>query len=144
MPACKPLHGHTALFGLIVLQAAAGTVKRVSLELGGNAPFIVFPDAGGQAGRAAAAGAQPAVHAATHAWQHRTALPLWFDQQKASQVCLLVHPCMKRRTSPAPPHADLEKAARAVVASSHRNAGQTCICTNRVLVHVRVVVVCIA
>lgn len=61
--------------GKLLMQAAAGTVKRVSLELGGNAPFIVFPDA------------------------------------------------------------DLEKAARAVVASSHRNAGQTCICTNRVLVH---------
>lgn len=28
------------------MAAAAGTVKRVSLELGGNAPFIVFEDAG--------------------------------------------------------------------------------------------------
>jgi hypothetical protein len=32
--------------------------------------------------------------------------------------------------------ADLEKAVRDVVGSSHRNSGQTCICTNRVLVHV--------
>lgn len=32
---------------------------------------------------------------------------------------------------------DLEKAARDVVASSYRNAGQTCICTNRAFVHVR-------
>lgn len=54
---------------------SASTVKRISLELGGNAPFIVFEDA------------------------------------------------------------DIEKAARDVVASSHRNAGQTCICTNRVFVH---------
>ncbi|MEL6358224.1 MAG: aldehyde dehydrogenase family protein, partial [Bacteroidota bacterium] len=31
--------------GKILLQQAAPTVKRVSLELGGNAPFIVFDDA---------------------------------------------------------------------------------------------------
>lgn len=61
--------------GKYLYAGAAATVKRVSLELGGNAPFIVFEDA------------------------------------------------------------DLEKAARDVVASSHRNAGQTCICTNRVFVH---------
>ncbi|PSC68568.1 succinate-semialdehyde dehydrogenase [Micractinium conductrix] len=69
--------GSTAV-GKQLAAGAAGTVKRVSLELGGNAPFIVFEDA------------------------------------------------------------DLEKAATAVVASSHRNSGQTCICTNRVLVHERV------
>lgn len=34
-------------YALLVLQAAADTVKRVSLELGGNAPYIVFEDAGG-------------------------------------------------------------------------------------------------
>ncbi|EFN58977.1 hypothetical protein CHLNCDRAFT_48452 [Chlorella variabilis] len=61
--------------GKLLMQGAASTVKRVSLELGGNAPFIVFEDA------------------------------------------------------------DIEKAARDVVGSSHRNSGQTCICTNRVLVH---------
>ena len=32
--------------------------------------------------------------------------------------------------------ADIERAATAVVASSHRNSGQTCICANRVFVHV--------
>jgi succinate-semialdehyde dehydrogenase/glutarate-semialdehyde dehydrogenase len=53
---------------------AAGTVKRVSMELGGHAPSIVFEDA------------------------------------------------------------DLEKAAASVVTSRFRNAGQTCICTNRVYV----------
>lgn len=53
---------------------ACQTVKRVSLELGGNAPFIVFDDA------------------------------------------------------------DLELAAAGVVSSALRNAGQTCICTNRVFV----------
>jgi len=31
--------------GRILLQQCAGTVVRTSLELGGNAPFIVFPDA---------------------------------------------------------------------------------------------------
>ncbi|WP_342164253.1 NAD-dependent succinate-semialdehyde dehydrogenase [Methylobacterium sp. SD21] len=31
--------------GKILLQQAAGTVKKVSMELGGNAPFIVFDDA---------------------------------------------------------------------------------------------------
>ncbi len=57
--------------GKELLAKCAGTVKRVSLELGGHAPFIVFEDA------------------------------------------------------------DLEKAAQAVVTSRFRNAGQTCICTNR-------------
>jgi succinate-semialdehyde dehydrogenase/glutarate-semialdehyde dehydrogenase len=57
--------------GKELLAKAAGTVKRVSLELGGHAPFIVFEDA------------------------------------------------------------DLDKAAQAVVTSRFRNAGQTCICTNR-------------
>ena len=65
--------GSTAV-GKYLYAGAAATVKRVSLELGGNAPFIVFADA------------------------------------------------------------DLDKASRDVVASSYRNAGQTCICTNRVLV----------
>jgi succinate-semialdehyde dehydrogenase/glutarate-semialdehyde dehydrogenase len=58
--------------GKELLAKCAGTVKRVSLELGGHAPFIVFDDA------------------------------------------------------------DLDKAAAAVVTSRFRNAGQTCICTNRV------------
>ena len=31
--------------GKLLLQQSAGTVKRVSMELGGNAPFIVFEDA---------------------------------------------------------------------------------------------------
>ena len=31
--------------GKLIMKAAAETVKRVSLELGGNAPFIVFEDA---------------------------------------------------------------------------------------------------
>lgn len=60
--------------GKQLLALAAGTVKRVSLELGGHAPFIVFDDA------------------------------------------------------------DLDKAAAAAVTSRFRNAGQTCICTNRVYV----------
>ncbi len=58
------------------MAGAADTVKRVSLELGGNAPFIVFDDA------------------------------------------------------------DVETAAAGVVASAFRNAGQTCICANRVFVQV--------
>ena len=61
--------------GKLLLGKAADTVKRVSLELGGNAPFIVFPDA------------------------------------------------------------DLEAAVDGAVASKYRNAGQTCVCANRILVH---------
>lgn len=65
--------GSTAVGRLLYTQAAK-TIKRVSLELGGHAPFVVFDDA------------------------------------------------------------DLERAAADVVASKFRNAGQTCICTNRVYV----------
>lgn len=60
--------------GKLLLRGAAETVKRVSLELGGNAPFIVFDDA------------------------------------------------------------DLEAAVDGAVASKYRNAGQTCVCANRILV----------
>ncbi|WP_026234886.1 NAD-dependent succinate-semialdehyde dehydrogenase [Calidithermus timidus] len=60
--------------GRLLYAQAAKTLKRVSLELGGHAPFLVFEDA------------------------------------------------------------DLDKAARDVVLSKFRNAGQTCICTNRVFV----------
>lgn len=61
--------------GKMLMRKSADTVKRISLELGGNAPFIVFDDA------------------------------------------------------------DLDKAAVALVASGLRNAGQTCICADRILVH---------
>lgn len=63
--------------GKLLLRQSAETVKRVSMELGGNAPFVVFADA------------------------------------------------------------DVAAAADALVASGLRNAGQTCVCANRVLVHVR-------
>ena len=36
--------GSTAV-GKVLMQQCAGTVKKISLELGGNAPFIVFDDA---------------------------------------------------------------------------------------------------
>ncbi|WP_062263853.1 NAD-dependent succinate-semialdehyde dehydrogenase [Endozoicomonas arenosclerae] len=61
--------------GKLLMQQCAGTVKKVSMELGGNAPFIVFPDA------------------------------------------------------------DLDSAVEGAMASKFRNAGQTCVCTNRFLVH---------
>jgi succinate-semialdehyde dehydrogenase / glutarate-semialdehyde dehydrogenase len=60
--------------GRILMAQCAGTVKRVSLELGGNAPLIVFEDA------------------------------------------------------------DLDKAVEGTLASKFRNAGQTCVCANRILV----------
>ena len=66
--------GSTAV-GKILLKGCADTVKRVSLELGGNAPFIVFSDA------------------------------------------------------------DLDAAIEGAVASKYRNAGQTCVCANRIFVH---------
>jgi succinate-semialdehyde dehydrogenase/glutarate-semialdehyde dehydrogenase len=60
--------------GRILLRQSAGTVKKLSLELGGNAPFIVFDDA------------------------------------------------------------DLDAAVEGAVASKYRNAGQTCVCANRIYV----------
>lgn len=65
--------GSTAV-GKLLLRQCADTVKKVSLELGGNAPFIVFEDA------------------------------------------------------------DLDAAAEGALASKYRNAGQTCICSNRIFV----------
>jgi succinate-semialdehyde dehydrogenase/glutarate-semialdehyde dehydrogenase len=61
--------------GKLILRQAADTVKKVSLELGGNAPFIVFDDA------------------------------------------------------------DIEKAVQGALISKYRNAGQTCVCTNRLYIH---------
>ena len=64
--------------GKLLMSQCAATVKKVSLELGGNAPFIVFDDA------------------------------------------------------------DLDAAVAGAMASKYRNAGQTCVCANRVLVQDRV------
>lgn len=61
--------------GKTLMKDAADTMKKISLELGGHAPFIVMEDA------------------------------------------------------------NLDKAVAGVVASKFRNAGQTCVCTNRVYVH---------
>jgi succinate-semialdehyde dehydrogenase/glutarate-semialdehyde dehydrogenase len=41
---CITFTGSTEI-GKLLMQQSAGTVKRVALELGGNAPFIVFDDA---------------------------------------------------------------------------------------------------
>ncbi len=60
--------------GKKLLAQCAGTVKKASMELGGNAPFIVFDDA------------------------------------------------------------DLDAAVEGAIASKYRNSGQTCVCTNRLLV----------
>jgi succinate-semialdehyde dehydrogenase/glutarate-semialdehyde dehydrogenase len=60
--------------GKHLMARCAGTVKKVSLELGGNAPFIVFDDA------------------------------------------------------------DLDAAVEGAIASKYRNTGQTCVCTNRIMV----------
>ena len=61
--------------GKLLMAQSAQTVKKIGLELGGNAPFIVFEDA------------------------------------------------------------DLDAAVAGAVASKFRNAGQTCVCTNRFYVH---------
>lgn len=66
--------GSTAV-GRVLMAQCAPTVKKLSLELGGNAPFIVFADA------------------------------------------------------------DVHKAVDGLLASKYRNAGQTCVCANRVYVH---------
>jgi succinate-semialdehyde dehydrogenase/glutarate-semialdehyde dehydrogenase len=60
--------------GKLLIRQSADTVKRLSLELGGNAPFIVFADA------------------------------------------------------------DLDAAVQGAIASKFRNAGQTCVCANRIFV----------
>ncbi len=65
--------GSTEIGKQLMAQCAA-TIKKVSLELGGNAPFIVFDDA------------------------------------------------------------DLDAAVEGAIASKYRNTGQTCVCTNRILV----------
>jgi len=65
--------GSTAV-GKTLIQQCATTVKKVSMELGGNAPFIVFDDA------------------------------------------------------------DIDAAVQGAMVSKYRNAGQTCVCTNRIFV----------
>jgi succinate-semialdehyde dehydrogenase / glutarate-semialdehyde dehydrogenase len=60
--------------GKLLMSQCASTVKKISLELGGNAPFIVFDDA------------------------------------------------------------DLDAAVAGAMASKYRNAGQTCVCANRLLI----------
>jgi succinate-semialdehyde dehydrogenase/glutarate-semialdehyde dehydrogenase len=64
--------------GALLMRQSADTIKRLSLELGGNAPLIVFDDA------------------------------------------------------------DLDLAVEAAMASKFRNAGQTCVCANRILVEDKV------
>ncbi|GAA5237036.1 NAD-dependent succinate-semialdehyde dehydrogenase [Verticiella sediminum] len=61
--------------GRKLMEQCSSTIKKLSLELGGNAPLIVFEDA------------------------------------------------------------DIDKAVAGIVASKFRNAGQTCVCANRVYVH---------
>ncbi|NQZ83943.1 MAG: NAD-dependent succinate-semialdehyde dehydrogenase [Colwellia sp.] len=65
--------GSTAVGQTLIAQCAS-TVKKVSMELGGNAPFIVFDDA------------------------------------------------------------DIDAAVQGAIVSKYRNAGQTCVCTNRIFV----------
>jgi succinate-semialdehyde dehydrogenase/glutarate-semialdehyde dehydrogenase len=60
--------------GRTLMAQSAGTIKKISLELGGNAPFLVFDDA------------------------------------------------------------DLDAAVEGAMISKYRNAGQTCVCANRILV----------
>ena len=60
--------------GKLLMEQCSSTMKKVSMELGGNAPFIVFDDA------------------------------------------------------------DLDRAVDGAIASKFRNSGQTCVCTNRILV----------
>lgn len=64
--------------GRTLMAQTAPTIKKVSMELGGNAPFIVFDDA------------------------------------------------------------DLDAAVQGAIISKFRNAGQTCVCTNRFYVHAKV------
>ena len=65
--------GSTSI-GKLLIQQCASTVKRTTMELGGNAPFIVFDDA------------------------------------------------------------DIDQAVQGAIISKYRNAGQTCVCSNRLIV----------
>jgi len=64
--------------GKDLMEKGAATLKKLSLELGGNAPFIVFDDA------------------------------------------------------------DVDAAVEGAILSKYRNAGQTCVCTNRFLIHANI------
>lgn len=64
--------------GKLLIKQCADTVKRMGLELGGNAPFIVFDDA------------------------------------------------------------DIDEAVKGAIASKYRNAGQTCVCSNRLYVQANI------
>ncbi len=64
--------------GKYLMEKGAATLKKLSLELGGNAPFIVFDDA------------------------------------------------------------DVDAAVEGAILSKYRNAGQTCVCTNRFLIHANI------
>lgn len=64
--------------GRLLMEQSASSIKKVSMELGGNAPFIVFDDA------------------------------------------------------------DLDAAVEGAIVSKYRNAGQTCVCANRIYVHEKV------
>lgn len=64
--------------GKLLMRKSADTVKKITLELGGNAPFIVFEDA------------------------------------------------------------DIDKAVTGLIDSKFRNAGQTCVCANRVFLHKKI------
>ena len=64
--------------GKLLMEQCASTMKKISMELGGNAPFIVFDDA------------------------------------------------------------DLDRAVEGAIASKFRNSGQTCVCTNRILVQANI------
>lgn len=79
-PAVKKISftGSTAV-GKTLVEKSAPLLKKLALELGGHAPFIVFEDA------------------------------------------------------------DLDKAAEGALASKFRNAGQTCVCANRIYVHENVI-----
>ncbi len=61
--------------GRLLMQQCSSTIKKLALELGGNAPLIVFDDA------------------------------------------------------------DLDKAVQGAIFAKFRNAGQTCVCANRIYVH---------
>jgi len=69
--------GSTAV-GRILMQQCSPTLKKLSLELGGNAPFLVFEDA------------------------------------------------------------DIDAAVEGALVSKYRNAGQTCVCTNRFFAHEKI------
>uniref|UniRef100_A0A803N331 Succinate-semialdehyde dehydrogenase, mitochondrial n=1 Tax=Chenopodium quinoa TaxID=63459 RepID=A0A803N331_CHEQI len=103
--------GSTAV-GKKLMAGSANTVKRLSLELGGNAPCIVFDDAD----------LDVAVKGAEK--EFKMDAELKYLREELTLLCKT----SEEKTSP------YSSRDRAKLGTKFRNSGQTCVCANRILV----------